>query len=430
MAELDPRIKTAPVFEPLLAPRRYKGAYGGRGSGKSHFMAEHLVEEHIVNPGMNSLCVREVQKSLRESAKRLLEIKIQELGVGPYFEVQDKLIKTPGGGEISFAGMKDHTAESVKSFEGVGRCWIEEAQTISKKSWGMLYPTIRAPGSQIWASWNPRRAVDPIDSFFRKEAKDDSDVISVKADWSDNPWFPAEMEKDRLRDLTTKPDQYEHIWEGGYVTVTDGAYYAESLLRARHDGRICQIPIDPLLPVYSYHDIGGAGAKADAYTIWIMQRVGQHIHWLDYYEARGQVLSYHVNWMRSNGYEGAIIRLPHDGVNANNITGKRYADHWAEAGFNVPPPLDNQGPGAAMQRVEHARRLFPRMKFDEVKTEAGRQALGWYHPKLDEDRQIDLGPDHDWASHAADAFGLGATDYEEPKGVDDAPMYIEYGTMA
>lgn len=429
MAELDLRIKTAPVFEPLLAPRRYKGAYGGRGSGKSHFMAEHLVEEHIVNPGMNSLCVREVQKSLRESAKRLLEIKIQELGVGPYFEVQDKLIKTPGGGEISFAGMKDHTAESVKSFEGVGRCWIEEAQTISKKSWGMLYPTIRAPGSQIWASWNPRRAVDPIDSFFRKEAKDDPDVISVKADWSDNPWFPAEMEKDRLRDLTTKPDQYEHIWEGGYVTVTDGAYYAESLLRARHDGRICQIPIDPLLPIYSYHDIGGAGAKADAYTIWIMQRVGQSIHWLDYYEARGQVLSYHVNWMRSNGYEGAIIKLPHDGVNTNNVTGKRYEDHWAEAGFRVES-IPNQGPGAAMQRVEHARRLFPRMKFDEVKTEAGRQALGWYHPKLDEDRQIDLGPDHDWASHAADAFGLGATDYEEPKGVDDAPMYIEYGTMA
>ena len=429
MPEIDLRIKTAPVFEPLLAPRRYKGAEGGRGSGKSHFFAELLVEEHMANPGMHSLCIREVQKTLRESAKRLIEAKIQELGVGPYFEVQDKLIKCPGGSEISFAGMKDHNAESVKSFEGVGRCWIEEGQTLSKKSWAMLYPTIRKPGSEIWASWNPRRAVDPIDHFFKEEGKDDPDVISVKANWSDNPWFPAEMEKDRLRDFHNKPDQYEHIWEGGYVTVTDGAYYAQSLLAARQQGRIGKIPIDPLLPIYSYHDIGGAGAKADAYTIWLCQRVERNIHWIDYYEARGQVLSYHVNWMRANGYEGAIIKLPHDGVNTKNVTGKRYEDHWREAGFTVES-IPNQGPGAAMQRVEHARRLFPRMYFDEVKTEAGRQALGWYHPKIDEERQIDLGPDHDWASHAADAFGLGASDYEEPKGVDDAPMYIEYGTMA
>lgn len=430
MAELALRIKTAPIFRPLLAPRRYKGAYGGRGSGKSHFFAEHLVEEHLLNPGMNSLCVREVQKSLRESAKRLIEGKIQDLGVGQMFEVQESLIKTPGGGEISFQGMKDHNAESVKSFEGVGRCWIEEAQTLSGRSWSMLYPTIRAPESQIWGGWNPRREVDPIDAFFRKEATEDPDVVSVMANWRDNPWFPAEMEKDRLRDFANKPDQYEHIWEGGYVTVSEGAYYAQSLTQARRGGRITSLAYDPLLPLYSYHDIGGAGAKADAYTMWLCQRVGSNIHWIDYYESRGQTLAYHVNWLRDNGYESAHIILPHDGMNANNVSGKKYEDHWRDAGFDNVRVVPNQGKGAAKQRIEAARRLFPRMWFDEERTHAGRQALGWYHPKIDEERQTDLGPEHDWASHGADSFGLGCIDYEEPKGVDDAPMFIDYGTIA
>lgn len=430
MAEITLRIKTAPVFKPLLEPKRYKGAHGGRGSGKSHFFAEHLIEEHLVNPGMHSLCIREVQKSLRESAKRLLEGKIQALGVGQLFEVQESMIKTPGGGEITFQGMKDHTAETVKSFEGVGRCWIEEAQTLSTRSWSMLYPTIRAPGSQIWAGWNPRREVDPVDKFFRKEAVGDPNVVCVEANWSENPWFPDEMEKDRLRDQSNKPDQYDHIWEGGYVTISEGAYYAQALTAANRGGRIRAIAYDPMLPLYSYHDIGGAGAKADAYTIWMQQRVGAEIFWLDYYETRGQTLAYHANWLRDNGYETAQIILPHDGLNANNISGKKYEDHWGEAGFNNVRVIPNQGKGAAKQRIEASRRLFPRMHFDTVKTEAGRAALGWYHPNLDEARQVDLGPEHDWASHGADSFGLGSIDYEEPRGVDDAPMFIEYGTIA
>ena len=421
-------IKTAEAFEPLLTPKRYKGAYGGRGSGKSHFFAEMLVEQCLMRPGLRAVCVREVQKSLKESAKKLIEDKIEALGVGDKFQITQTEIRTPGNGLIIFQGLKDHTAESIKSLEGFDICWVEEGQAITEKSWKMLRPTIREEGSEIWVSWNPRRRIDPIDKFFRQEQRDNA--IAVQANWSENPWFPKVLDADRLDDKVKDPDGYEHVWEGDYVTVIAGAYYARSLKEAKRAGRIRSLAYDPLLPLYSYHDIGGAGAKADAYTIWLCQRVGQEIHWIDYYETRGQVLAYHVNWMRDNGYENAHIILPHDGVNTNNVTGKLYEDHWREAGFRNVQVVKNQGPGAAKQRIEAARRIFNRMHFDEIKTEAGRQALGWYHEKVDDERDIGLGVDHDWSSHAADAFGLGAICYEEPKGVDDAPLYIEFGTLA
>lgn len=209
-----------------------------------------------------------------------------------------------------------------------------------------------------------------------------------------------------------------------------GAYYARLLKAAKAAGRIRPLAYDPMLPLYSYHDIGGAGAKADAYTIWLCQRVGADIHWLDYYETRGQTLAYHANWMRDQGYESAHIILPHDGLNTNNVSGKKFEDHWREAGFNNVRVVPNQGAGAAKQRIEAGRRLFPRMHFDETKTEAGRQALGFYHERKDEERDVGLGPEHDWSSHGADSFGLGCIDYSEPKGVDDDPLYVEFGTLA
>ena len=155
------RIDTAPTFAALLQPARYKGVFGGRGSGKSHFFAELLVEHCIINPGTRAVCIREIQKSLKESAKRLIEDKIETLGVSSMFKVQNEQIITPGGGVIVFMGMRDHTKESIKSLEGFNICWVEEAQTLSKGSLDMLRPTIRTQGSQIWFSWNPRLKSDP-----------------------------------------------------------------------------------------------------------------------------------------------------------------------------------------------------------------------------------------------------------------------------
>lgn len=362
---------------------------------------------------MLALCCRETQRSLTQSSKRLLETKIQALGVGHAFKVWEAQIETPGDGLIVFQGMQDHNAESVKSFEGFMRAWIEEAQAFSKRSLTLLRPTIRAPGSELWASWNPRRKSDAVDEFFRGGKKIPGSEV-VQANWRDNPWFPAELEAERQIDLARYPDRYDHIWEGGYAKALEGAYFARELAKAKTDGRITRIARDPMLPIRAVFDLGGSGATADAMAIWIVQWVGQEIRVLDYCEGVGQVLGYYTDWLRKNNYGEAICVLPHDGINENNITGKQYKDHLSDAGFNVPKPIPNQGRGAAMMRIEAARRLFPQVWFNEATTESGLEALGFYHERKDEHRQVGLGPDHDWSSHAADAFGLMCIAYEKP----------------
>jgi len=414
MTTLAVEIETAPVFEPLLSPARYKAAWGGRGSGKSWFFASMMIEDHLANPGMRSVCIREVQKSLKESAKRLLEATIEKFGLkeADGFRVLTDRIDTPGGGTIIFQGMQDHTAESIKSLEGFNRAWVEEAQTLSARSLQLLRPTIRAPGSELWFSWNPRRKDDPVDAMFRGgEAPTNSTVI--KANWGDNPWFPDELEQERLDCLRDNPDQYEHIWNGDYVTVAEGAYFAQHLAKARAEGRIGVVAADPLMRLRTFWDIGGTGAKADACAIWVAQFVGQQIRVVDYYEAQGQPLAAHVAWLRSSGYDGCEIVLPHDGATHDKVHQVSYESALREALFPVTV-VPNQGAGAAAARIEAARRLFPSIWFNEATTEGGLAALGWYHERRDESRNIGLGPEHDWASHGADAFGLMCVAYKPP----------------
>jgi phage terminase large subunit len=312
--------------------------------------------------------------------------------------------------------MQDHSAESIKSLEGFRVAWIEEAQTLSARSLSLLRPTIRADDSEIWASWNPTRKSDAIDDFFRGPRGLPKGAVLVKANWRDNPWWNDILEGERQLELERYPERYDHTYEGDYARAFEGAYFAGLLSEAKRKGRIGKVSADPLLPLRAFIDIGGSGANADAFTIWVVQWVDQEIRVLDYYESVGQVLGYHVAWLRDRKYEKAIIYLPHDGVNENNITGKRYEDHLREAGFTVEPPVKNQGKGAAAMRIEAVRRLGPQMWFNESTTEDGRQALGFYHEKKDEVRNVGLGPDHDWSSHAADAFGLMAICYQAPSG--------------
>lgn len=419
-------IPTAPIFRPLLDPARYKGAYGGRGSGKSHFFAGLMVETALVHRGLRALCVREVQRSLAQSSKALIEVKIKEFGVGHLFRVwADKGIETPGDGLIVFIGMSDQTAETAKSFEGFDVAWWEEAQAGSERSLSILRPTIRAKGSEMWFSWNPRRKTDAIDKFMRT-LKPAGSVV-VKANWRDNPWFAdTELVTERTEDLRLYPDRYEHIWEGDYANAFEGAYFAALLAEARASGRIGKVAKDPLLPIRAFFDLGGSGATADAMAIWIVQWVAQEIRVLDYIEGIGQVLAYYVDELRRKGWGKAICVLPQDGVNENNITGKRYEDHLREAEFDVAPPVKNQGRGAASMRIEAVRRLGPRIWFDADTTEAGRDALGYYHERRDENRVVGLGPDHDWSSHAADAFGLMAISYEEPARSEGFSRELKY----
>jgi phage terminase large subunit len=418
------KIPTARIFEPLLQPARYKGAFGGRGSGKSHFFGEMLVETCQAERGTLAVCIREAQRSLAQSSKRLIESKIASLGLGHHFKSFNDRIETPGDGVVIFRGMQDHTAESIKSLEGFRIAWIDEAQSLSARSLSLLRPTIRAQNSELWASWNPRRRSDAIDDFLRTRKPDGA--VVVQANWRDNPWFPAVLEEERKTDLALYPDRYDHIWEGDYVRAFEGAYFAQMLSEARSQGRIGKVAADPLLPLRAFIDIGGSGATADAFTIWVVQWAGNEIRVLDYYEAVGQVLAFHVNWLRSRGYQNAIVYLPHDGVNENNITGKRYEDHLRDAGFAVEPPVRNQGRGAAMMRIEALRRLGPQLWWNEATTEPGRDAIGFYHERKDETRNVGLGPEHDWSSHAADALGLMAVCYEAPGRAGSFNRAIKY----
>lgn len=197
---------------------------GVEGSGKSHFFAESLIEAALMRPGLRAVCIREVQKSLEQSVKRLLEDKIQALGVGRAFDPLQFEIRTPGDGLIIFQGMQNHTAESIKSLEGYDIAWVEEAQSLSQRSLDLLRPTIRKPGSEIWFSWNPRREKDPVDDFLRcnsaeskqKKAAPPTGAVVIEANWQDNPWFPDVLREEKDWDLGRDPDKYAHIWGGGY----------------------------------------------------------------------------------------------------------------------------------------------------------------------------------------------------------------------
>lgn len=211
---VDLVIDTPRWLLPLLEPARYKGAHGGRGSGKSHAFAEMLVERCVMQK-TDAVCIREVQKSLAQSVKRLVEAKIEAMGVGHLFDIQQALIKGPYGGIIIFQGMQNHTADSIKSLEGFDIAWVEEAQSLSQRSLDLLRPTIRKPDSELWFTWNPNLESDPVDVLLRGVSPPPDSVV-VQANFRDNPWLPdvlrSELEYDRDRD----PDKFAHIWLGEY----------------------------------------------------------------------------------------------------------------------------------------------------------------------------------------------------------------------
>lgn len=259
------RIETPEAFEPLLLPARYKGAHGGRGSAKSHFFAGQAVGRCISKPRTRGVCIREVQRDLKESAKLLIEDKIRSLGA-PGFVPLHSEIKTPGGGLMIFRGMQDYTADSIKSLEGFDFVWVEEAHTLSERSLELLRPTIRAPGSELWFSWNPVSASDPIDQFLRGEKPPPNSAV-VQVNWRDNPWFPEELEAERLHDLETKPDRYGHIWEGDYEPIAVGAIWTRQTLNEHRrteapDLERIVVSVDPAISAESGSDEHGITVEA------------------------------------------------------------------------------------------------------------------------------------------------------------------------
>lgn len=420
------RINLPPKLVPVFSGEaRYRGAFGGRGSGKTRsfalmtavrgYMWSKEGREGII------LCGREFMNSLSDSSFEEVKAAIQSASwLAEHYEIGETFIRTKDRRvSYTFAGLR-HNLDSIKSKSRILLCWVDEAEPVSDTAWSKLIPTVREHGSEIWLTWNPERKVSATHRRFREDPPSNSKIVQVN--YEDNPWFPAVLEAERRDDLAKRPEEYDHVWGGGFKVVTVGAYYAKHLLTAKQQGRIGRVGADPLMTYRAVWDIGGTGAKADACSIWVAQFIGKEIRVIDHYTAQGQELGEHVKWLRDKGYEKALCVLPHDGAQNDKVQRVSYESALKAAGFAVQV-IPNMGQGAASLRVEAVRRVFPQVWFNEATTEAGREAIGNYHEKRHPETGVGLGPNHDWSSHDADAFGLLAVHYEQqPTTAAHAPL--------
>jgi len=390
------RIEVPRAFLPLLQPARYKGAYGGRGSGKSHFFASQLITR-CLRERTRAVCIREVQNTIKESVKQLLEDKIRASGYASAFQLLETEIRCPHNGLIIFRGMQRYNSENIKSLEDYDIAWVEEAQTLSETSLRLLRPTIRKKNSELWFSWNPRRATDAVDRFLRGPERP-ADAIVVQVGWQDNPWFPEVLRRELEYDYARDRDLADHVWGGNYEVVTEGAYYARLLLEAERDGRITDVPYEPAEPVYTAWDLG----IDDCTVVWCAQIVGYQVRVIDYYETRNEALLDVARHVLRLPYAYAEHYLPHD-VDTREISTARTRREQLEAIGLRPIRPGSRLPVA--DGINAVRTLIPKCAFDARKCAAGLEHLRNYRTEYVEELDTyRLRPRHDAASHAADAF--------------------------
>lgn len=378
----------------LFKPARYKCAYGGRGSGKSWGFARALLLQGAQTP-LRVLCTREIQKSLADSVHKLLSDQIAAMGLSSFYEVQQTVIKGKNGTEFTFAGLQSHTVDSIKSYEGVDRVWVEEAHAVSKKSWQVLLPTIRKPGSEVWVTFNPQ--LDTDETYERFVTSPPPDCVSVLMNYTDNPWFPEVLENERKHAQDTlKPDVYAHIWEGRCMPAVEGAIYFDEVAQAEAKGRIREVPYDQLLKVHAVWDLGWN----DSMSIILVQRSSSELRIIDYIEDSHRTLSDYVQQLKEMPLNWGNDYLPHDGFTKDFKTGKTAQEILQALGRKVKqtPRLDIE------TGIKAAREAFPRMYFDKGKTARLVECLKRYRRHINQQTNEPGQPLHDEFSHGADAF--------------------------
>ncbi len=378
---------------PLYDPRRYKVMHGGRGGGKSHGVAEVLLDQGARAP-LRILCAREIQKSMRDSVHRLLKDKIVKLGLTGFYEVLDTEIRGANGTLILFAGLQSHTVDSIKSFEGVDRVWVEEAQGVSKKSWDVLVPTIRKEGSEIWMTLNPDMETDETYSRFIATPSSDTWVCAIN--WRDNPWFPNVLELERRKYKLTNPDDYDNIWEGKPKRTVAGAIYAKEVERIYSDGRVCRVNYNPKLPVHTVWDLGWADNMAIAFV----QRTSLDFRVIDFIQDNQRTLEDYVQQMEKLPYRWGTDFLPHDGAHGDFKTGQTAAQILEDMGREVEV-LDRFGLEAG---IRLARGIFSQGYLDEKKCARLLECLKRYKRTIDPRTMEPGAPLHDEYSHGADVW--------------------------
>lgn len=393
-------VKFPKKLKAFDSPARYKFARGGRGSGKSWGVARKLLLLGVQKP-IRILCTREVQKSIKQSVHKLLKDQITALPLDSFYQVLETEIRGANGTEIYFSGLSDQTADSIKSFEGVDICWIEEGQAITEKSLTILKPTIRSENSEIWVTYNPQLDTDPI----HKLAMTDTDtaefsIISIEMNYYDNPWFPDVLEQERLQDKATLPKaEYEHIWEGKCMPAVAGAIYFDEVADADSQGRICRVAYDPLLKVHTIWDLG----FNDSMVILFVQRVASEIRIIKAIEDSQRTITSYINDdVLPLKYNWGDDYLPHDGFATRHQSGKSDADVLRALGRTV-----QQTPNMDVESgIRRSREVFPRIYFNKDDDGVKRliECLKRYRRHVSKSTGEPSRPVHDEYSHGADAF--------------------------
>lgn len=388
------RVEFPERLLPLLtSEHRYAVVHGGRGSGKSWTVARMLVLQAAAQP-LRVLCARETQKSIQESVHRLLKDQIQLLGLEAEFEVQETRIIGRNGSDFSFAGIRQQGVANMKSYEGVDVVWVEEASVVTKKSWDILIPTIRKPGSRIIVTFNPE--LDSDETYLRFVASPPTDALVLECNWSDNPWFPAELEQERLDWLKRDPVGYQTVWEGKCRPAVEGAIYAAEIDTLHREGRIREVPYDPLLKVHTVWDLGWN----DSMSIILVQRSASEIRIVDYIEDSHRTLDSYVAELRDKRWNWGVDYVPHD-ARSRDFKSGRSTEEILKALGRTPFVL---GAENVEEGIRAARLMFGRCYFDRTRTAKLVDSLKRYRRQVNQVTNEPGAPLHDENSHAADAF--------------------------
>jgi len=352
------------------------------------------------------LCAREFMNSLSDSSFEEVSGAIESYEwLAEYYEVGERYIRSRDGNiEFTFAGLR-RNLDSIKSKARILLCWVDEAETVSAIAWDKLDPTIREEGSELWVSWNPESNLSATHLRFRADPPKSSKIVEIN--WKDNPYFPKVLELVRQNDFEKRPENYDHIWEGAFLTHHEGAYYSLEMRDANAQGRITAVPYETRMPVITAWDLG----IGDTTAIWFAQKVGPETRLIDHYETAGVGLDHYVRVLQQKGYIYDQHILPHD-VRVRELgSGKSRLETLQSLGLNniqIAPQL-NVDDG-----IQAVRSLLATCWFDAEKCSHGIDALRAYHRDYDDNNRVWKGrPAHDWSSHSADAFRYLAVGHRE-----------------
>jgi phage terminase large subunit len=379
----------------LFQPARYKVAYGGRGSAKSWSFARALLLKGINKP-LRILCAREIQKSIKDSVHQLLSDQINNLEITSKYTIQQTEITGTNGTRFLFVGLSELTVDTIKSYEGIDIVWIEEGQTITERSWKILIPTIRKDGSEIWVSFNPDLESDP--TFVRFVQNPAPDSIVAMVNWRDNPFFNEVMEKERQDCLARFPNDYPNVWEGVCRPAVEGAIYFDEVARMERDGRVCNVPYDPMLKAHIVFDLG----FNDEMAVSIVQRHVSEIRIIKYIEDTQKTLAYYSNELKDMKYNWGKVWLPFsDGFSKDFKTGKGSDQLLMALGWNVARKEEVSNVDIE-EGIRQTRLVFPRIYVD--KTNCAELIESWkrYRRHINKQTLTAGAPVHDQYSHGAD----------------------------